>query len=313
MPVKQHGLGAVLKWQLSRKQGPWEDWTDARPGPPPPRSVPGQRLRVTFVNHSTVLIQTSSVNFLTDPIWSERCSPVPWAGPRRVRPPGIRLQDLPRIHVVLISHNHYDHLDLPTLERLERLHRPLFIVGLGNGKLLRKRGIKRVVEIDWWHYYPLKKGLRVVSVPAQHFSNRGLCDRDATLWTGFVITAPGGPVYYAGDTGFGPHFQQVATVYAPLRLAILPIGAFQPRWFMSRMHISPGEAVQAHGILRARTSMAVHFGTFRLGDDGQHEPARRLLETMATVGVPAERFWIPGFGEGREIPALTRPQAVPGS
>ena len=302
LPVEEPGAGRLFKWQLSRKPGPWKEWTDARPGPPPPAKVTGKRLRITFVNHATVLIQTAGLNILTDPIWSDRCSPVSWAGPRRVRPPGIRFEDLPMIHVVLISHNHYDHLDRPTIERLLEAHDPIFIVGLGNARLLRSWGVQRVWEMDWWHYFPIGSGVRVVSVPAQHFSGRGLCDRNATLWNGYVITGPGGPVYFAGDTGFGPHFEQVRQVYGSLRLAILPVGAFKPRWFMSRIHISPREAVQAHRLLGARTSMAMHFGTFPLADDGEAEAPHQLAREMRAAGVSSNRFWVLGFGQGREVP-----------
>ena len=262
----------------------------------------GKRLRVTFVNHATVLIQTAGLNFLTDPIWSHRTSPVTWAGPVRARPPGIRFEDLPTIQVVLISHNHYDHMDRATIERLHQAHDPIFIVSLGNARLLRSWGIERVWEIDWWHYYAMGRGVRVVSVPAQHFSGRGLCDRNATLWTGFVITGQGGSVYFAGDTGHGPHFQQINQVYGKIRLAILPIGAFRPRWIMSRIHLSPAEAVRAHQVLRAHTSLAMHHGTFQLSDDGEDEPPRRLSRAIRAAGIPARRFWVLGFGEGREVP-----------
>lgn len=302
MPIKEPGPGKLIKWQISRKPGHWEEWTDSKPGVAPPRRVRGKRMRVTFVNHATVLIQTAGLNFLTDPVWSHRTSPVSWAGPSRVRVPGLRFEDLPTIHVVLISHNHYDHLDQATVERLHKVHDPIFVVPLGNARLLRSWGVERVWEIDWWHYYALGRGVRVVSVPAQHFSGRGLCDRNATLWSGYVITGPGGPVYFAGDTGYGPHFQQIRQVYGNIRLAILPIGASNPRWFMARIHISPAEAVRAHGVLGARTSLAVHFGTFQLSDDAQKGPPLKLRVAMDRASVPAHRFWVLGFGEGKDVP-----------
>lgn len=303
MPVEEPGAGKLLKWQITRKPGHWNQWTDAPRGTAPPRRVTGKRLRVTFINHSTVLIQTAGLNFLTDPVWSHRTSPVTWAGPSRVRPPGIRFKDLPPIHVVLISHNHYDHMDQLTIERLHQVHDPIFIVGLGNARLLRSWGVERVWEIDWWHYYPMGRGgVRVVSVPAQHFSGRGLCDRNSTLWSGYVITGPGGPIYFAGDTGYGPHFQQINQVYGRIRLAILPIGASSPRWFMSRMHISPAEAVRAHQVLKARTSLAIHHGTFQLSDDAEDDPPRELTRALRAAGIPPRHFWVLGFGEGREVP-----------
>jgi len=299
-PLDLPNFSDMLRWQRNRDPGPWRDWTEAEPGPAPPEAV--DDLRVTFVNHATVLIQTDGVNILTDPIWSRRASPVSWAGPRRRRPPGIRFEDLPPIHVVLVSHNHYDHMDLPTLKRLHREHRPRFVVGLGNRATLESKGIYGVAELDWWQSVTVAEGLRVTMVPAQHFSSRGITDRFATLWGGYVLEGRAGRVYFAGDTGMGPHFRQIRQRLGPPRLAILPIGAFRPRWFMKTMHISPDEAVQAHELLGARTTVAMHFGTFRLGDDGQDEPVRRLRQAMRERGVSDERLWVLGFGEGRDVP-----------
>jgi L-ascorbate metabolism protein UlaG (beta-lactamase superfamily) len=296
-------LARFAKWVATRRKGEWREWTDAPPGPRPPARVGGERLRVTFVNHSTVLVQTGGLNILTDPIWSERASPISWAGPRRVRPPGIRFEELPRIDLVLVSHNHYDHLDLPTLVRLAAAHHPRFVVGLGNAELLRRAGIRDVWEVDWWQELDLGAGGRLVAVPAQHFSSRGLCDRDATLWTGFVVESPAGRVYFAGDTGFGPHFRMIRERLGPVRVALLPIGAFRPEWFMGPMHMSPRDAVRAHELLGAGASVGIHFGTFRLADDGQDEPVRELrraVEAAAREGRLVE-LGVLGFGEGREL------------
>lgn len=299
--LAHQGGGDFFKWILTRDRGPWDEWTSAPPGPPPPKSVSGDAMRVTFVNHATTLIQLGGINVLTDPIWSYRCSPVTWAGPRRHRDPGIRFEDLPKIDAVLVSHNHYDHMDVATLQRLAREHDPLFVVGLGNGALLAKNGIANVRELDWWQWHELR-GTRIHSVPAQHFSARGLCDRDGNLWTGFVVEHPdAGRAYFAGDTGWGPHFAQIRERIGAPRLALLPIGAFRPEWFMSPVHIGPDDAIRAHDDLGAGTSMAIHFGTFPLGDDGQHEAPDRLRAAVTTRGL-AERIWIPGFGEGRDVP-----------
>lgn len=301
-PTDRHGVGALVRWQLSRDRGSWREWVDAEPGPPPPRRVGGSKLRVTFVNHATTLVQLDGVNMLTDPIYSKRASPVSWAGPRRRRPPGIRFEDLPPIDVVLVSHNHYDHMDLPTLRRLQKAYAPLIIVGLGNGRYLRRRGLKKVVALDWWQQATIKGGLRVHAVPAQHFSARGTCDRNQTLWAGFVVESEAsGNVYFAGDTGFGPHFRAIGERFAPLRLALLPIGAFRPRWFMKSMHISPDDAVRAHILLGAQRSVAMHFGTFALGDDGELEPVEALKKALKRRK-PHAPFWVLGFGEGREVP-----------
>jgi L-ascorbate metabolism protein UlaG (beta-lactamase superfamily) len=293
--ARPHGFTGLLRWQLTRKAEPWTEWTDAEPGPAPARSIGGGALRATLVNHSTVLIQTEGQNILTDPIWSERASPVAWAGPRRHRPPGIRFEDLPPVDAVLVSHNHYDHLDLPTLQRLAREHRPQFFVPQGNAALLRSAGI-HATELDWWQAAPVGP-LWVEAVPAQHFSARGFGDRNRALWCGYGITAPGGTAYFAGDTGYGPHFERIHQHFGAPRLAMLPIGAYLPRWFMSPVHLSPGEAVRAHGVLGARASMAIHFGTFALGDDGEYQPEAELRRALEAAGIPAGQFVIPGFGQ----------------
>lgn len=288
------------KWQSNRKRGQWSAYRSAPPGPPPPNRVEMDRLRVTFVNHATALIQMDGVNILTDPIWSERCSPVSFAGPRRVRPPGIRFEDLPPIDLVLVSHNHYDHMDIATLRRLDAAYHPSFYVGLGNREFLKSNGLSSVVELDWWQERQFKQ-LNLVSVPSQHFSNRGLTDSDKTLWTGFAVIGRAGYVYFAGDTGWGPHFEQIRARLGNPRLALLPIGAFLPEWFMSRAHVSPEQALEAHKILRASASMAIHFGTFELGDDGETEASDRLLKAVA-ASRPVQPFWILDFGEGRDVP-----------
>lgn len=293
---------AFFKWMATRRKGPWREWTDAEPGPAPPRRVGAGELRVTFVNHATVLVQMDGLNLLTDPIWSERCSPVSWAGPRRHRPPGIRFEDLPPIDAVLVSHNHYDHLDVPTLRRLHAEHRPRFLVGLGNAALLDAEGIDRVDELDWGDAVDLSDAVRATFVRARHFSGRGLTDRDRTLWGGFIVEGPAGPVYFAGDTGFGGHFAEIRARFGPPRLALLPIGAYRPRWFMAPVHLSPADAVRAHQVLEAHVSVAIHYGTFRLADDGQDEPAEHLSMALNAAGVSPARFWLLPEGEGRPVP-----------
>ena len=303
-PTEHEGVGDVLRWMGTRKPGPWRKWTDLPPAPSPPARVGPGEMRITFVNHATVLLQMDGVNVLTDPIWSERCSPVPFAGPRRHVPPGLRFEQLPPIDVVVVSHNHYDHLDVPTLRRLARDHHPTFLVPTGNRALLDRRGIHGSEELAWWHSVDVRDGVRISAVPAQHFSGRGLFDRDRSLWAGFVVAGPGGSAYFAGDTGFGPHFAEIRDRFGPPRLALLPIGAFRPEWFMSRVHASPDEALEAHRILGAGTSVGIHFGTFRLADDGQDEPAERIAELLRGSPEPRPRFWILGNGESRDVPRV---------
>jgi L-ascorbate metabolism protein UlaG (beta-lactamase superfamily) len=246
----------------------------------PPARVEGRELRVTLINHSTVLLQQSGVNILTDPIWSERASPFGWIGPRRHRAPGVRWEDLPQIDLVLLSHNHYDHLDLATLRRLSGAGGTQFVVPARVGPFLHARKIGPVEELDWGESRSMGS-IVIHSAPARHFSARGLFDRNRTLWSAFAIETPEGVVYFAGDTGFGEHFAQIRERFGPPRLALLPIGAFEPRWFMSPVHMSPEEAVRAHEILGAQTSVAIHHGTFQLTDESVDTPKRRLKACSA--------------------------------
>ncbi len=295
------GFRDFLKWQMERKPPAWQDRATPT-GPKPPERVEKGELRVTFVNHATVLIQQDGLNILCDPIWSDRASPLSWIGPKRHHPPGIAFDDLPRIDVVVVSHNHYDHMDLPTLRRLQDKHTPRFYVGLGNRALFIDAGIAAVNELDWWGSTALSPEVTLMAVPAQHFSGRGLFDRDGTLWAGFAIKGPAGVTYFAGDTAAGPHFAQIKERLGAPRLALLPIGAFRPEWFMQAVHVSPAQAIAAHDALGANTSLAIHFGTFALADDGQDEP-RTALEAALSQGPEAKRrFWVFAPGEGRAVP-----------
>lgn len=292
-------LSSALKWVANRDRGPWRE-VEAEPGPPPPPHVESG-MRVTFVNHATLLLQIDGLNLLTDPVWGERTSPVSWAGPRRHRPPGVRFEDLPPIDAVLLSHDHYDHLCAPTMTRLAREHGPVVLAGLGNGALLSHLGVREPVELDWWDAHVMGD-TRITFVPAQHFSGRGVSDRDTSLWGGFVVESSSGRAYFAGDTGMGVHFRQIRERFGPMDLALLPIGAFRPIWFMSRVHVSPAEAVEAARILEARTSVGMHYGTFSLADDGMDEPVEELEKALAALGDEAPTFWTLDEGEGRDVP-----------
>jgi len=293
-PVRyERGAADLVRWQAERVHPEWHE-VEAEPGPRPPRRVAVGRVRVTFVNHATVLLQVDGMNILTDPIWSRRCSPLDTLGPARVRPPGIRFEDLPPIDAVLLSHDHYDHMDVPTLRRIERAFPDARIyAGLGNAALLRSQHVYHVYDLDWWQ--EIRHGrVTIVGVPAQHFSGRGACDSNGRLFMGFVVRGPAGSVYFAGDTGYGPQFAQIEKRLGPIRLAVLPVGAFKPEWFMSPIHMSPSDAVRASQDLRAAKSVAIHFGTFQLADEGQDESQSALR------GQPD--FWVLDFGEGRDVP-----------
>jgi len=269
------GFLDALQWKLTSRPEPSSRFvSDVEPSKPP-GSVEGNGLRVTLINHSTVLLQQSGINILTDPIWSERASPFTSIGPRRRRPPGVRWEDLPRIHIALLSHNHYDHLDLFTLRRLTDRGECQFVVPARVARLLRSWGIGPVHELDWGESLSLAP-ITIHSVPAMHFSARSLFDRNRTLWCGYAIEAADRVVYFAGDTGFGDHFARIRERFGAPRLALLPIGAYEPRWFMSPVHMTPDEAIRAHQILGAETSIAIHHGTFQLGDEGIDTPKRRL-------------------------------------
>lgn len=301
-PFDRRGFRDLLNWRLHAQRGLWPELIQAPYGPPPPPAVEGGNLRVTFINHSTTLIQTGGLNILTDPVWSQRVGPVSWLGPRRRRTPGLHIKDLPRIDVILLSHNHYDHLDLPTLRSLARMHTPQFVAPLGVKSLLDAKKLGPTIELDWWGAAGLPHGMRVTSVPARHFSVRGFRDQNNALWCGYVLEGPAGKIYFAGDTGYGPHIQEIARKFAPLRLALLPIGAYKPAWFMSPVHTSPLEAVRAHLELEASRSAAIHFGAFALADDGEKDPVTDLERALESAGIPKRNFRALQAGEGWDVP-----------
>jgi L-ascorbate metabolism protein UlaG (beta-lactamase superfamily) len=294
----RRGFLDFIRWQLTGKRGEWNKWTHSEPGAPPPARVNGERLRVTFINHATVLIQTAGLNILTDPIWSDRASPFTWAGPKRHRSPGLRFEDLPQIDVVLLSHNHYDHLDVKTLIRLEKKHHPRFVSALGNLGLLQNHKISGTIELDWWENAKLSEQVTLACVPAKHFSGRSLSDIDRTLWCGFVIQARAGNIFFAGDTALGSHFEHIKNRFGEFRLALLPIGAYLPGWFMHPVHLSPADAVSIHQLLKPTITVPIHYGTFALADDGETEPVRDL---RVALDDKISNFWILEHGEGRDI------------
>jgi L-ascorbate metabolism protein UlaG (beta-lactamase superfamily) len=265
----------------------------------PPRPGPNETA-VTFIGHSSFLIQVGATAVLIDPVYAERASPFSFAGPRRVRAPGVRFDDLPPISLVLLSHNHYDHCDIKTLQLVERRFHPLVVTPVGNGRLLRSAGMGRVEELDWWE--TTRAGaLPITITPAQHFSARHMFDRNRALWGGFLIETGGQRILYAGDSGYGPHFREVARRLGPIDLALIPIGAYEPRWFMQDIHMNPAEAVRAHLDLEARRSIAMHFGTFQLTPEGIDEPVRDLAKAMSESGVAREQFRAIEVGESVKL------------
>jgi L-ascorbate metabolism protein UlaG (beta-lactamase superfamily) len=271
------GFLDLLRWKLASRPARSPGFVSDVKQCEPPASVGDGELRVTIVNHSTVLLQLRDVNILTDPVWSERASPFQWIGPRRRRAPGVRWEDLPRIDIVLLSHNHYDHLDLTALKKLADRGTSQFATPLRVGRLLQSSGIGPVHELDWGDSLALA-GSTIHAVPALHFSARGLFDRNRTLWCGYAIETAGRILYYAGDTAFGSHFDAIRQRFGAPHLALLPIGAYEPRWFMSPVHMAPDAAVKAHEILGAETSIAIHHGTFQLADEALDAPKQRLRE-----------------------------------
>ena len=290
------GLLEALRWKLTSRPQPSPSFISDVVQTRPPRRVEGGGLRTTLVNHSTVIIQQRGFNILTDPIWSERASPLSWTGPRRRRKPGVSWEDLPPIDAVLISHNHYDHLDLPTLRRLAARGDSAFVVPAGGARLLRSENIGPAHEVGWGESLSLP-GFTIHCVPALHFSSRGIFDRNQTLWCGYVIECQERLVYFAGDTAFGGHFARIREKFGSPHLALLPIGAYEPRWFMSPVHMAPDEAIRAHTILAARTSIAIHHGTFQLADEGIDTPKQRL----AAHG-QHESFLVLNNGQFADIP-----------
>jgi L-ascorbate metabolism protein UlaG (beta-lactamase superfamily) len=260
--------------------------------PVQPRRPPKPELDdvlVTFVGHATFLVQARGTAVLIDPVFAQRASPFSFAGPHRVRQPGVRFDDLPPISLVLLSHNHYDHCDLGTLRLLHERFHPAAVTPPGNGRRLHTAGFSKIEELDWWETSKAAP-LTITVTPAQHFSARTPFDRNRALWGGFLIEASRRRIYFAGDSGYGDHFRQIAARLAPIDLALLPIGAYEPRWFMQDIHMNPAEAVQAHLDLGARQSVAMHFGTFQLTPEGIDQPVRELATARRERGVPPEQF-----------------------
>jgi N-acyl-phosphatidylethanolamine-hydrolysing phospholipase D len=308
--AERHGFRDVLRWALERRtrrpQRPEAGRIESAlqlmsPSFEMPRASP-ESLTATWIGHTTVLIQLAGINILTDPIWSQRASPLPFAGPKRHSAPGVHFDSLPIIDVVLISHDHYDHLDSRTVDKLiSRFPAAAWRAPLGVAAFIRDRGAKDVKEMTW-HQTDGFCGVDFTCVPAQHFSGRGLFNRNHTLWCGWVLRAPGHSVFFAGDTALNPSFARTAAAYGPLDLALMPIGAYDPRWFMRAVHMDPEECVDAVRMLAGNsmsvpTVLATHWGTFKLTDEPLAEPPLRMAKAWAAAGFPPEKLWIFALGQ----------------
>lgn len=300
----------LLRWQLG---GGRAKWPVSFPSPFPParpaRRVDGSALTVTMVGHATLLVQTAGLNILTDPVWSRRCSPFSFAGPRRVNPPGIALADLPPVDLVLLTHNHYDHMDIATLRQLKAAHDPLVVTPLGNDTIVR-RAIPdiRIAAHDWGDRVDI--GQAAVHVePVHHWSARGMGDRRMALWAGFAIETPAGNIYHVGDTGFhsGINYRAAARKHGGFRLAILPFGAYEPRWFMQAQHQNPEEAVEGMLLCNAAHVAGHHWATFQLTNEPVEEPRRKLMEALAARGIEHGRFRPMLPGETWHVPEAAPP------
>jgi L-ascorbate metabolism protein UlaG (beta-lactamase superfamily) len=281
-PFEEQQPSELARWQLNRHRGKWPD-SAAIAGPAPPARVGGGVLRVTMVNHATVLLQMDSLNILTDPVWSAKVGLEGQFGVRRHRPPGIPFDSLPHIDIVLISHDHYDNMDMPSLRRLQERYHPRIITGLGNPGYLATQGIRGAEQLDWWQSASLARGVRLTAVPARHWSGRTLSDRYERLWEGFVIEGSRDTVYFAGDTGWGRMYRELHARWSRFTLALLPVAPFRPRWYMARKHLSPDDAVRAAIETRSAMVIPIHWGTFELGDDGESEAVDTLRAVVSAL------------------------------
>ena len=285
----------LLKWKFSGKQSTWPENIKVKQVKIKQERV-YKDIAITFINHSTFLIQADGINILTDPVWSERVSPFSWAGPKRSRLPGVKYKDLPPIDIVLVGHNHYDHLDIETLKLLHKDHKPKFIVGLGVDLLLKEEGIDNVKALGWRESINISN-IEYHFVECQHWSARGLFDKNVTLWGSFIIKLSNKSIYFASDTGYSEHFKEQRKIYGAMDISLLPIGAYEPRWFMKSQHMNPEEAVKSHIDLESGFTIGMHFGTFQLTDEAIDTPEKELQLALLKYNITKEKFIAPVFGQ----------------
>jgi len=297
---QDHSFGSVLKWKFTETAQKWPQSVANNPNPTIPSAYQTGDVSITFINHASFLIQVGGLNILTDPVLSDRVSPVSWAGPRRVREPGLSFEQLPKIDSVLVSHNHYDHLDLPTLQKLSAKFQPKIFVPLGDRDWLLDESVAKVEQMDWWQSIALSSEVTIHFAPAQHWSSRSLSDRNKSLWGAYLIEYKGKMIYFAGDTGYGPHFSSAAERFPHIEVALLPIGAYEPRWFMKYAHMNPEDAIRAFQDLKAGKALGMHFGTWQLTDEGIDDPVTELKNQMRSAPYAAAKlediFLVPEVG-----------------
>jgi L-ascorbate metabolism protein UlaG (beta-lactamase superfamily) len=295
--VPPRGRPDLRRWLVDRywrgTRAKWPAWAPSPYADRPPPRVTGNDCRVCYVGHASFLVQAAGLNILLDPVWSMRASPFRRVGPKRVNDPGIAFADLPAIDIVLVSHAHYDHLDVATLSRLAAAHRARVITPLGNDTIMRAHDRKIAAEAyDWHDRVAIGHDATVTLVPTRHWSARNLSDRNMALWASFVIETAAGRIYFVGDSSYGDggRFRAVRERYGPLRLALLPIGAYEPRWFMADQHMNPAEAVKAFGDCGAEHALGHHYGTFQLTDEGIDAPLVALAQALQEANIAADRF-----------------------
>lgn len=290
----------ILKWMI------WDRITGKRPpiNVTAPEFMKGEndpdwlrqnrtQCSITWIGHSTLLIQLDGVNILTDPIFSKRSSPFSFIGPKRIMSPGLALDSLPKIDLIVISHDHYDHFDKKTIKSLG--NKPFYVVPMGVGRILHSWGITHYAEMDWGNQIVFNK-IEIICTPAQHFSGRSPFNQNGTLWASWLLKSPSVTFYFGGDTGYFPGFTDIARQYGPIDFAALPIGAYAPRWFMKSVHMNPQDALKAFNDLQAKILIPIHWGTFRLSDEPMDEPPRLLEQNARAMGID-NRIWLLKHGE----------------
>lgn len=299
LPSARKTFWQGLRMWITTPKAKWPKFVANTAIPNIQKSIADGTIAVTFINHVTFLLQIPGLNILTDPVWSKRTSPIKWLGPKRVRNPGVALEDLPPIDIVLISHNHYDHLDVETLSYLHKKHNAKLCFAMGDSRIISKLGITNYHELDWWNTVKINDNTNITFTPTQHWSARGLNDQNISLWGSYVIEHNGKKIFFGGDGGYCTHFRDINDKFGAFDLAFIGIGAYEPRWFMQNMHTNPEEAVLIHKDLQSKLSIGMHFGTFQLSAEGIDQPLIDLHAAKAKYKIPEHEFITLKEGETR--------------